>query len=68
MDVVGKIDRRRSLGQVDHLALRCQHVDGIVEQARFELLDQLACIVNLVLPLQDLAQPRDLLVVARVLA
>ena len=63
--VVGEIDRRRALRQVDHAALRRQHVDRVVEEPGPELLGQLARVADLVLPFEDLAQPRDLLVVAR---
>jgi hypothetical protein len=31
MDVIGEIDRRRTFGQVDHAALRREHINGVRE-------------------------------------
>ena len=63
---VREVDRRRAARQVDHLALRRQHVDRIGEQAFLERREPLARVRDRVLPVEHLAQPRDLLVERRV--
>jgi hypothetical protein len=47
---VGEIQRRGAARQVDHLVLRRQHVDGVVQRGALELLHPLAGIGNLVAP------------------
>ena len=57
--VVGEIDRRRARGQVDHLALRREDIDGVIEQAVAPVVLRLAA-EHLLLPGEHLAQPGDL--------
>ena len=42
MHAVGKVQRRRAVRQVDHLALGGEHVDPVLEQLRAHALDQVA--------------------------
>ena len=63
MHRVREIDRRRAARQIDHAALRREHVDRLGEQARLELLQPFAGIGDRVLPVEDLPQPRDLFLV-----
>src|SRR6185295_18009485 len=65
---VGEIDRRRTLRQIDDLALRRQHVDRVGEQAAAERREPFARTGDRVLPVENLAQPRDLVVKARIAA
>ena len=59
---VREIDRRGAARQVDDLALRREHVDGVGEEALLERGEPLARIGDGVLPVEHLPQPRDLLV------
>ena len=63
---VGEFHRGRAFGQGDHFALRREHINLVVEQFVPELLLQVALVGQVFLPLQYLAQPRDLLVEAGV--
>src|SRR5262245_38818951 len=58
---VGEVDRRRPRRQVDHLALRRQHVDGVVE---LRVLHARAPVGDFVAPREQLAQVGDLLLEA----
>ena len=61
---VREIDRRGTARQVDDLALRREHVDRVGEQALLEAGQPFAGVGDRVLPVEDLPQPRDLLVEA----
>ncbi len=66
MHVVSEIYRRCPFRQIDHLALRREQVDRVLEETVPELFGEVtgvAGIADLVLPLEDLAQPRNLFVV-----
>ncbi len=56
---VREIDRRRTHRQVDDLALRRQHVDGVGEEAALERGEPLGRVGDRVLPVEHLPQPRD---------
>ncbi len=64
MQCVGEFHRGRAFGQRDHFAKRREHVNLVMEQFVLELLLQVALVGQVFLPLQYLAQPRDLLVEA----
>ena len=65
---VREVDRGRALRQVDDLALRCQHVDRVGEEAALERCEPFARVRDGVLPREDLPQPRDLVVEAAIAA
>ena len=56
---VREIDRRRAHRQIDDLALRRQHVDGVGEEAALERGEPLGRVGDRVLPVEHLPQPRD---------
>jgi len=59
VDVICEIDWGRVLRQIDHPALRRQHINRVFDQFALELRGKLAGIGDFVLPFDDLAQPRD---------
>src|SRR5574343_1092458 len=63
MHPVGEIDRRRPGRQIDHLAVRRDYVDRLVERLLLVVLYPVRAVGDFVLPGQQLAQPGDLLVV-----
>ena len=63
MHAVGEVDRRRPLRQIDHLALRRDDVERLVERRLLVMTDPVGAVGDFVLPGQQLAQPGDLLVV-----
>ena len=63
MDVVGKIQRGRSLGQIDNIPLGREYVDTVLGRLETELLRHLAHVTGFVMPVQHLPQPGDLFLV-----
>ncbi len=63
---IGEVHRRGSLGEVDHLALRRQHIDGVGEKAAPEGIQPGGCTGRRVLPLQHLPQPCDAVLEGRI--
>jgi NaMN:DMB phosphoribosyltransferase len=63
MHAVGEVDRRRPARQIDHLALRRDDVERLVERGLLVVADPVGTVGDFVLPGQQLAQPGDLLVV-----
>ena len=68
VDAVGEVDRRGARGQVDDVAARREDVDLVLEQVDLDRVEEGLSVPHLVLPLEQAAQPRQLLVEARVLA
>ena len=64
MDAIGKVNRRRAAGQIDDLALGREDEDFIAEQIDLERLDKLLGVARVVLPVQNLPQPVQLVVQA----
>ncbi|MCG3171424.1 MAG: hypothetical protein CALGDGBN_03036 [Pseudomonadales bacterium] len=64
VDLVSEVDRRRSRRQIDHVTVRGQHVDTIGDHLAPQVFGNRLAGVELAAPLDDLAQPRDLVVVA----
>ena len=62
MDAIGKVNRRRAAGQIDDLALGREDEDFIAEQVDLERFDELLGVARVVLPVQNLAQPVQLVV------
>ena len=62
VDGVGEIDRRRTGAQAHNLAFRREHEHLGGREIHFQVLQELARILRLVLPVHHLAQPRQLLV------
>ena len=60
---VGEVQRRGTLGQVDGMAVRGEHVDPVRLDIDLELLGQATDVAQLLVPLQHLAQPGHLLFV-----
>ena len=65
---VGKINRRRACRQVLHFAARREAVDALGEQIQIALdhREELVVVGHVALPLQNLAQPHELLLLLRV--
>lgn len=68
MHAVGEVDGRGDTRQVDDVPVRGEHVDTIRRHVAGEPFAQVAEVADLLLPLQHLAQPGDLLFVAGTLA
>ena len=68
VDAVGEVDRSRVGGQVDHVAAGREDVDLVLEEVDLDRVEKRLGIPHLVLPLEQAAQPGQLLVEARVLA
>ncbi len=60
---VGEVQRRGTLGQVDGMAVRGEHVDPVRLDVDPQLLGQATDVAQLFVPLQHLAQPGNLLFV-----
>ena len=72
--VIRKINRRGAHRQINHLALRREHVNAVVEQTGFELFGQRTDFTDvanpfphLVFPVEHLPQPGDFFVITLVL-
>ena len=63
MDAVGKVDRRRAGGQVDHIALRREHEHLVGEHVHLQVVEKVLR-VGLLLRLEQAADPGELLLVA----
>ncbi len=63
MHAVGEVDRRGDLRHVDDVAVRGEHVDPIRRHIARQPFAEIPDIANLLLPLEHLAQPGDLLFV-----
>ena len=59
VDVVGEVQRRGARRQVHHVALRRKDVDPVVEHLAAHFVEHLAGVGHLLLPGNQLAQPRD---------
>src|SRR5438477_9372710 len=69
VDPVREVDRRRARGKALDLSLRREDEDLVLEDVDLERLDELLRVGHVVLPLEQLADPRELgLVVAVALA
>src|SRR5256885_3373031 len=68
VDAVGKVDGRRVRRQGDHVAARREDVDLVLEQVDLDRVQERLGVPHLVLPLQQAAEPRELLVEGRILA
>src|SRR5690606_2289711 len=60
---VGEIDRRRTLGKVDDVAARREDEDLVGEEVHLHRLEELLRILEVLLPLHQLAQPGEFLLV-----
>src|SRR2546427_12614539 len=68
VDAVGEVDGRRVRGQVEDVALRREYVNLVLEEVDFDSVEEGLGVAYLVLPLEEAAQPGQLLVEARVLS
>ena len=68
MHPVGKIDRRRHTRQVDHVPIGGEDINTIRCHIAGQSFTQIAEITDLVLPLEHLTQPGNLLFIAVALA
>ena len=66
VDDVGEIEHRGPFRQVDHLALRGQQVDPVLDDIGAECGEQGRVVLLLVAPFEQLAHPGDLALEARV--
>ena len=64
VDRVGEVHRRRVARQRLHLALRREDVDLLRVELDLQVLQELLRIAHLLLPLEQLAQPQEVLLVA----
>ena len=62
VDAIGKVEGRCALRQIDDFALRRKDEDFIAEQIDLERLDEFLGIARVVLPIQNLAQPIELVI------
>ena len=60
VDLIGKIDRRGALGQIDDVPFGGENVDAIGENVALHRVYELASVVYLLSPIGSLAQPSDL--------
>ena len=67
VDAVREIHRGRAGRQVQHITLRREHVNLVLEEVDLHRVDEGLGVPHLGLPLEEAAQPRELLVEARVL-
>ncbi len=68
VDAICEIDWRRVGGQIEHVSLRREHVDLVLEEVDLDGVEERLRIPDLVLPFEQASEPRQLLVEARVLA
>ncbi len=64
MDVIGEIQWRRPVGEIDHVALRGEGVDAILCHVKTELFRNGAGISSFFVPVQHLPQPGDFFLVS----
>ena len=58
--VIGEVERRRLLGQVDHLAPGRQHVNAVFEDFGADAVEEIALRFGAVLGFEEPAHPADL--------
>ena len=63
---IGEIHRGRPPGQVNHLALRREHINAVVQQFVAELFQHVAALGHVLFPFEDAAQPGDFFIKARI--
>ena len=63
---VGEVDRRRAAREDAHVALRREHVDLVGEEVDLHALEELDRVLDVLLELDQLAQPAELLRVLRI--
>ena len=70
VNAIGKVNRRRAAGQIDNLSLGREDEDFVAEQIHLERGDEFLAVTHVVLPIQNLAQPIELIIqtVRRLLA
>ena len=68
VDAVGEVERRRARGQVEHVALGRIDEDLVVEDVGLDALHELVGAGEVALPVEELAQPGDALLVLAAVA
>src|SRR6185295_11216762 len=66
MHVIGEVEWSRLLGQIDHLALGCEHVHPVFEDFRADTIQEVTIRVRAVLGFEEPAHPADLGLIRRI--
>ena len=61
VDLVGEVDRRRAAREDAHVALGREDVDLVLEEVDLHALEELGRVLELLLPLEQLPEPREAL-------